>query len=194
MRGCFLNRTTHLQHKQKNLNIFFDVQVNLSNSYITLGVSLPHIVFFHGLENGPHGSKFHQLVDSFGDVISPDFTGVLDIHERLCMAEEALKDIPEMFIVGSSFGGLLAVLFANKHPDRVLGYVLCAPAVHRLSEDIHNVPLQASIIHGNKDSVVPLAASQAFASQHNISLIVVDDDHPLSLSGQVMISSLKAML
>lgn len=151
-------------------------------------------MFFHGLESGPHGSKFQNLVDSFGEVISPDFTGVLDIHERLRIAEEALKDIPEMFIVGSSFGGLLATMFADKHPDRVLGYVLCAPAVHLLPHAIVCTPPQAVIIHGDADSVVPLAASQVFARDNFVTLKVVADDHSLSQSSDVMVDSLRAMV
>jgi len=43
----------------------------------------PQPVFLHGLESGPHGSKFHTLRTVFPDLIAPDTEGIFDPDERL---------------------------------------------------------------------------------------------------------------
>ncbi len=105
----------------------------------TAVTTLPQLVFLHGLESGPHGSKFHLLAGlGLGTVVAPDCEGVHDPHERLDIIEATLNGLDDLVLVGSSFGGLMALLYAVRHPDQVAGLVLCAPAVHR--PDLMEVP------------------------------------------------------
>jgi len=138
-------------------------------------------MFFHGLESGPHGSKFKALKEKFPSIISPDFQGMRGIEERVAHAIKATEGQEGLLIVGSSFGGLVAGLLAHRFPERVAGYVLCAPAFHwDAVQEITNVPEKGVLIHGVSDDIVPIEASRAFAGTHAFDLLEVEDGHRLS--------------
>lgn len=149
------------------------------------------LVFLHGLESGPHGSKYQLLSTlSLGTVLAPDCEGVFDVSERLRLIEAALRGVPRVVLVGSSFGGLLALLYAAAHPARVAGMMLCAPAVHvpelialpglPAGAQLPTVPVQ--VLHGSQDDVVPLAPVQAYCAAQGFTLTVVPDGHRLAVS------------
>lgn len=136
------------------------------------------IVFLHGLETGPHGSKYQALKKMFGEVISPDCEGVKDPQQRLTIIKQALKDQAGPFlVVGSSAGGLMALLLQREDP-RVKGLVLCAPALHtEFAESLTAEGLpETVIIHGLSDDVVPIESSRSFGAP----LVEVDDGHRLN--------------
>ena len=148
------------------------------------------LVFLHGLESGPHGSKYHTLLGlGLGEVIAPDCTGIMDVPTRLAIIETALGEHTELVLVGSSFGGLMALAYAASHPEQVAGLVLCAPAVHR--PDIMEPPgvangLPVRVLHGDHDDIVPLDAVQGWTSRHSLTLRIVADGHRLQDSHGVM--------
>ncbi|MBN1958482.1 MAG: alpha/beta fold hydrolase [Desulfuromonadales bacterium] len=150
------------------------------------------ILFLHGLESGPHGAKYQALKKRFGEVISPDCTGIFDAQERLRIIVDELKDITEpLLIVGSSMGGLMALLYQQSQPDKVAALVLCAPAIHRAETpafDYRNLP-PTKVIHGRNDDVVPFAASSVFGDR----VISVDDDHRLSKSMDVILAAVETL-
>ncbi len=137
------------------------------------------IVFLHGLESGPHGSKFQALKKTYGDILSPDCSGIYDERERLkIIRQELAQESGPFLVVGSSMGGLMALLLEQAERDRVAGLVLCAPAIHRPAAkqlDFKRLP-PTIVIHGTRDDVVPFSASRVFGDR----LIAVDDDHRLS--------------
>jgi len=139
------------------------------------------IIFLHGLESGPHGSKYQALTWMFGEVLAPDCTGVKVETQRLLIIQQALEAETEpVIVVGSSMGGLMALLLNQANPDKVAGLVLCAPAIHRPAAkhlDVENLP-PTIVIHGTADTVVPFSCSAVFGER----LIAVDDDHRLSNS------------
>jgi pimeloyl-ACP methyl ester carboxylesterase len=146
------------------------------------------LVFLHGLESGPHGSKYQALRNLDPDIISPDCTGISDISKRLKVIENSLAGVERMVIVGSSFGGLTTVLFAQKHRARVAGCLLCAPALPKAApETIAWLPAKTIILHGTRDEVVPFQSSLEFSERHGVRLVEVDDDHRLSLSTALMV-------
>ncbi|MCF6266787.1 MAG: alpha/beta hydrolase [Desulfuromusa sp.] len=140
-----------------------------------------NILFLHGLETGPHGSKYQALQEMFGEVLAPDCTGVMDETERLKIIQREIGFKNGQFlVVGSSMGGLMALLLQKSNPERVAGLVLCAPAIHRPAAtglDLNHLP-PTIVIHGTQDTVVPIATSLPFGKR----LIKVEDDHRLSQS------------
>lgn len=140
------------------------------------------IVFLHGLESGPHGSKYQALKKQFGDILSPDCSGIFDEQNRLKIIRRDLaqESSSPVFVVGSSMGGLMALLLQQVEADKVAGMVLCAPAIHHPAAqhlDYSQLP-PTRVIHGTQDDVVPFEVSQVFGDR----LIAVDDDHQLAKS------------
>ena len=139
------------------------------------------VLFFHGLESGPHGSKYRALKERFPGIVSPDFRGMREVGERIAHAIAETEGEEDLLIIGSSFGGLIAGLLAHRHPERVAGYILCAPALHwDDAAEITKTPDHAALIHGVGDEVVPVEASRVFARAHGHLLLEVEDGHRLA--------------
>ena len=146
----------------------------------------PSVIFLHGLESGPHGSKYQALGAAGWTVTAPDCEGVADVQDRVKSALEALEAAKgPVVIVGSSFGGLAAVLLycevaGTPLAEKVVGCVLCAPALHRGEADaIPGMHTNTLILHGREDDIVPLSSSLVFAGKHDLSVIETDDGHRL---------------
>ena len=139
------------------------------------------LLFLHGLESGPHGAKYQALRAAFGELISPDCSGINDPQQRLQIILQELDQIEDqLLVIGSSMGGLMALLLQQALPQRVAGLLLCAPALHRRAAaglSAKDLP-PTLIIHGRQDQVVPLDASRQFGAP----LQEVDDDHSLKNS------------
>ena len=152
------------------------------------------ILFFHGLESGPHGTKYRRLSEHF-DVVAYDFEGMYDIYDRLKKAEKKTRGMSDLVVVGSSFGGLLAALLYARHPQRFRSYVLMAPALHRdIAGEITAMPDDAQVIHGLRDDVVPIEEVRAVCAEHGLSITEVDDEHPLHESLDRMVEAVRSLL
>lgn len=152
---------------------------------------MPQLVFLHGLETGPHGNKFQTLAGlGLGEVLAPDCRDLNSPDARLPVIEAALAGKARLVLVGSSFGGLMALKFVVAHPEQVAGIVLCAPAVHRTEPGWTPPPVSLSIpvrvLHGAQDETVPLAAVEAYCAANGLPLSVVQDKHRLLASHEVM--------
>jgi pimeloyl-ACP methyl ester carboxylesterase len=139
-------------------------------------------IFVHGLESSSQGTKGTFFRDRYPDMVTPDFTGPLE--ERLALLEETLSGRDGIRMVGSSFGGLMGVLFAMQHESRVDRLVLLAPAIHLLDDlpyakQESRVPVH--LYHGTQDGVIPLDGVRAVAERlfRNLSFHTVEDDHYL---------------
>ena len=89
------------------------------------------IIFAHGLEGSPNGSKIRALREAGFEVIAPDFQGMalaerVDLLQQICEEHREAKPV----LAGSSYGGLTASLVAMRMPDAFRGLLLCAPALH----------------------------------------------------------------
>jgi len=145
------------------------------------------LLFLHGLESGPYGAKYQALSAAFGEVISPDCSGISDPLQRLRIILSDLQGCEGPFlVVGSSMGGLLALLLQQAAPERVAGMLLCAPALHRpAAQGLSAEKLPPTlIIHGTQDQVVPISVSRQFGTE----LIEVNDDHSLKNSITLIIA------
>lgn len=145
-----------------------------------------HVVFLHGLESGPSGSKVDYLRATYGtdNFSAANCRKVDDLENRIEICLKHIRAIGKpVFLVGSSFGGLVAALIATRHPELVTGMVLCAPALHRKQAeeiDLHRAG-PVTIIHGEQDDVVPIQESYDFCRKFQaVRMLVVKDDHRLS--------------
>lgn len=158
------------------------------------------VVFCHGLESTPHGSKFQALRAAGLPVVAPDFQGQ-DLAARVATLAPVLAAHPDVVIVGSSYGGLTALVGAIRHVEAggvVRGLVLCAPALWWSEPPADAMrlypPTPTVIVHGRGDDVVPVAGSEAFAAAHpGVRLVLVDDGHRLAASIAVIVAEARAM-
>lgn len=140
-------------------------------------------IFIHGLDSSNQGTKARFFREKYPDMIIPNFDGPL--QKRLEKLEKVLSGQSAITLIGSSFGGLLATIFAMDHPDRVNNLILLAPALPMLEalpdkrEKIVSIPVW--LYHGTEDTLLPPdtvipIARRIFTDLH---LHVVEDDHML---------------
>ena len=142
------------------------------------------IVFAHGLESKPRGSKVLAMEAAMLEVTAPDFRGE-DLATRVDKLAMAVVEAgPEVVLTGSSYGGLAAAIVARQHP--VKGLLLLAPALLR-DEVPHTLGSLAApegvptvIVHGIKDDICDIGASRDYRDRSpGCTLVEVDDAHRL---------------
>jgi pimeloyl-ACP methyl ester carboxylesterase len=137
-------------------------------------------IFIHGLESGNQGTKSIFFRKKYPDMIIPNFMG--DLQERMEKLRAILSGKSGIRLVGSSFGGLMASLFALEHEARVERMILLAPAIN-LKEFAHHkgrkISIPVWVYHGTGDQVVPLREVELAAKEtfKNLSFHMVEDDH-----------------
>ena len=140
-------------------------------------------IFLHGLESSSKGAKATFLRDLYPDMEIPDFRGSLS--ERMASTHAVLAGKKNIILIGSSFGGLMATIFAMENNDAVDRIVLLAPALNfpEFSRyTIHRIDIPTWVIIGKDDAVTPAEkvvpmARKIFANLHYDE---VDDDHMLA--------------
>ena len=162
------------------------------------------LCFLHGLDSSPHGTKASLLRDYDPGCLIPNLPP--DINERLMVLEHGLHE--PMLIVGSSLGGLTALMYTMHHPEMVQGLVLLAPAVgikiespftaeyEKIMSSVYipqGIPTQ--LIVGLRDELIPLPSIRKLIERSpdpgNIQLLEVDDDHDLHKSLHFMIQAIE---
>lgn len=141
-----------------------------------------HHIFIHGLEGSSQGFKAQFLRARFPHIHTPDFQGPLET--RMEQLTSYLGSTTGWVIVGSSFGGLMATLFAHQHPHQVRKLILLAPALTRpFFTDNPPDPFDTPtvIYHGQADTVVPLEPVRRIAEQvfRTMTFHSVNEDHSL---------------
>ena len=139
-------------------------------------------LFIHGLTSSGRGFKGNFLRSIFPDILTPDFAD--NLAERMGKLTAILADNDDLVLIGSSYGGMMAALYACAHPRRVQKIILLAPALpfHPFDE---NPPgpcdVPTIIFHGARDVIVPLEATRTLAEQifTHLQFNIVDDDHML---------------
>jgi len=143
--------------------------------------SIPSI-FIHGLESSGRGFKGKMFKKLFPGLLAPDFHGALE--ERMARLRPLLALRADWIIIGSSFGGLMAAIYAREIPARVKKLILLAPALlcpEFASDPLPAISVPADIYHGTKDAVIPLEPVRILAGKvfSRLTFHVVDDDHIL---------------
>jgi pimeloyl-ACP methyl ester carboxylesterase len=137
-------------------------------------------IFLHGLESSNQGTKALFFQERFPDMIIPHFTGSLEA--RMEKLDVILAGKTHITLVGSSFGGLMATIFAKENQRRAKKMILLAPALNLMesaSLPETQIAVPVWIYHGTADDVIPLGAVESIAKKtfSELSFNVVDDDH-----------------
>jgi predicted alpha/beta-hydrolase family hydrolase len=157
------------------------------------------VIFAHGLEGRPDGTKATALRAAGLEVVAPDGRG-LPLAARIAQLEDAVSNHPGAVLVGSSYGGLAALVVADAG-RAISAVVLCAPAL-----SLHEAPLghpeqlcvpanvRAVVIHGKRDEVVPVEVSCALAARcPHVELHITDDVHDLRGSLDLLVSVVRRL-
>jgi pimeloyl-ACP methyl ester carboxylesterase len=115
-------------------------------------------------------------------MVIEDFDGSFD--DRMRKLESLLAGKTDIILVGSSYGGLMAAVYACRNEERVRKLVLLAPALHidSLQPCLTKVlQIPVVVFHGLRDEVVPMAAVREVAERifATCEFNTVDDDHVL---------------
>ena len=139
-------------------------------------------VFIHGLESSSQGTKGLFFRTRYPDMIIEDFIG--PFQERMDKLNNTLFHKKNLILVGSSYGGLMAAVYATKNEEKIKKLILLAPALNLyeftpyLKKKLH---LPVIIYHGRNDDVIPpiVVRDISRAVFANLQYNLVDDDHSL---------------
>lgn len=136
--------------------------------------------FIHGLEGSPQGAKARLFARHFDALTPPMDTA--DFESCVEVQSEALTSFRPDLLVGSSFGGSVAVELLRRERWRGPTLLLAQAARRRDPEARLPAGVPVWIVHGLRDSLIDVEDSRALArtgSPDLVRLIEVDDDHPL---------------
>ncbi len=158
------------------------------------------VVFAHGLEGRPDGRKGTALREAGFKLVAPDGRN-RSLADRVRGLEAALRTSSDVVLVGSSYGGLAAVVVASRQPERLRGLVLLAPALVWSEPPVDDpdaltVPsaLPCIVIHGTRDEVIPIQKSRDLARRSpHIQLWERADDHVLRRSLPQLITAVRQL-
>ena len=139
-------------------------------------------IFIHGLESNNQGTKAVYFRKNFPGMLTPNFPGPLE--ERMTKLRSLLSGESGIILVGSSFGGLMASMFAMENEPRVKRLVLLAPAINLMEFTPYRdrtLQVPVHLYHGRQDEVISLEDVQRVANLvfPHLAFHEVDDDHYL---------------
>jgi alpha/beta superfamily hydrolase len=143
------------------------------------------VVFSHGKETGPWGSKITAMAATARElnlaVESVDYQGIEDPTKRVDKLLEAGSTMQgSMVLVGSSMGGHVSAAAARRLQAR--GLFLLAPAFYMRGFEAYtpqDVDCPTAIVHGWRDDIVPVENSIRWAREHRAVLHILESDHRL---------------
>jgi len=146
-------------------------------------------IFIHGLESSSQGDKGRYFRERYPDMIITDYTGSL--RERMQTLNKQLEGKSDLILVGSSYGGLMAAIFACEQEARVRKLILLAPALSLVDFFPYlsrRLSIPTVIFHGNEDDIVPPEPVRKIAETVFVNLTYnrVQDDHSLHVTFSTM--------
>jgi alpha/beta superfamily hydrolase len=158
------------------------------------------VVFSHGKESGPWGSKITAMAAVVRDlglnVESVDYRGIDDPGERVKkLISTGLERAEALVLVGSSMGGHVSAAAAR--PLGARGLFLLAPAFYMPGFEQYtpqDVPVATAIVHGWHDEIVPVDNSIRWAREHQAALHLLNSDHRLEDQIDTICRLLRAFL
>ena len=143
------------------------------------------VQFVHGLASSPQGAQARLFAQHF-EALTPamaveDFEGCVAQHAA------ALESFRPDVLIGSSFGGAVAVVMLERGLWRGPTLLLAQAALHYRPHARLPSGVPVLLVHGLHDEVVPIEQSRALAATGQpdcVELVELDDDHALSLAVQ----------
>lgn len=142
------------------------------------------VVFAHGKESGPWGTKITHLAETARrrgfEVLSPDYSHSQDPGVRVQqLLELAPKARQTLVLVGSSMGGYVSLRASETLQPEAL--MLLAPALYFPNhEEDPAPPAVNAIVHGWDDDVVPAERAIRYARKHSATLHLLRAGHTLN--------------
>jgi alpha-beta hydrolase superfamily lysophospholipase len=164
--------------------IQFHLSVTAANGCF-LNQSVKTVVFSHGKESGPWGSKITAMAAVARDlnlqVESVDYRGMEDPGQRVeKLITVAGRMQGPLLLVGSSMGGHVAAAAATRVGAKAL--FLLAPAFYMPGFEQYtpqDIAVPTAIVHGWGDEIVSVDNSIRWAREHRATLHLLDSDHRL---------------
>ncbi|TXT61401.1 MAG: Alpha/beta hydrolase family protein [Promethearchaeota archaeon] len=152
---------------------------------------MENTIFIHGLESSGEGFKGNFFRKKIPQILTPTFKAFEPtksisklLNERMSQLKSILKEKNAWLLIGSSFGGLMASLYALKNPNKVKKIILLAP--YLIYEGINpnqfsQIKIPVKIFHGKNDEIIPVKQNKEIAKTwfQNLDYKIVDDDHML---------------
>lgn len=144
------------------------------------------VLFAHGKESGPWGSKIRHLAAIAEQheckVLSPDYSDLQDPDfrvQRLLSMEQLPHE--QLILVGSSMGGYVSTVASQTL--KPAGLFLMAPAFY-MPGYADQTPVSGAgrtcVVFGWQDEVIPVEHGIRFAHEMRAELHVLDGDHRLN--------------
>ena len=145
------------------------------------------VIFSHGKESGPWGSKIKTLAsiaEGYGcSTDSIDYQDIPNPDQRVERLVEYLKlETDDFILVGSSMGGYVSLVASEQIVP--IGTFLLAPALYIPGYARQTYPSDSpvEIIHGWSDEVIPVSNSISYAQKAECTLHLIAVDHRLNTS------------
>ncbi len=140
-------------------------------------------VFIHGLLGSSRGTKASFFRETYPDMIIEDFRGSLE--QRMEKLNKILSQKRSLIVIGSSYGGLMAAIYALENQEKLRKLILLAPALASGGFEPYlakRTDIPVIIYHGKNDDVIHLGPVQDIARRvfNNLTFNIVEDNHVLS--------------
>ena len=145
------------------------------------------VCFSHGRDSGPGGFKIKNLTTLAKvrgwETESVDYRGLDDPMVRVQKLLNILKEEQRrpLVLVGSSMGAFVSIVASRR--IRPAGLFLMAPAVYLKGyeyPDITPFAGRIEVVHGRRDSLVPVENARRYAAEFNLPLHILDSGHSLN--------------
>ncbi|MBY9019531.1 MAG: alpha/beta fold hydrolase [Candidatus Lokiarchaeota archaeon] len=153
---------------------------------------MKNIIFIHGLESSGKGFKGVYLKNFLPNMLTPNFKKYKKkmpleslLKERMGQLDRILNKENSWTIIGSSFGGLMATLYALRYPKKLEKLILLAPVLATPLLQLDNfspLDIPTIIFHGKYDKIARYKASreQAYRLFTNLEFTTTEDHHDLN--------------
>jgi pimeloyl-ACP methyl ester carboxylesterase len=150
-----------------------------------------NIIFIHGLKSSGEGFKGDFFRERIPNILTPTFEPFDPsisisslLKKRMKQLEDILNQQDKWTIIGSSFGGLMASLFALKNSKKITKLILLAPYLVYKGIDPNSfseITNPVIIFHGKDDDTIPIKPNKRIAEKwfQNLEYNIVNDDHML---------------
>lgn len=120
------------------------------------------VVFLHGLESSPNGSKARYLSSRYKAFTPALSTG--HFPTALAQARETIAQYQPSVVIGSSYGGALLLALVTEGSWKGPCVFIAQAGVKFGVADVLPQGTRAILLHGTEDDVVPIEGSRQLAA------------------------------